>query len=81
MGLEIRQAQEHFYFGACVFLLLFTFSAGIGLSATNSLGTGLPLIISNVLTVVACTLLIHFRVVTFAQQSAAPQQQSTTTTV
>lgn len=33
MGFEIRQVQEHFYFGAVTFLWFFTFIAGIALAA------------------------------------------------
>ena len=81
MGLEIEQAREKFYFGATTFLLFFTFISGIALAATNQLATGLSLLISNVITVVACTLLLHFNVVTFAKKPPAvvvsSQQQPT----
>lgn len=60
--------RDHFFFGLTVFLLLFTFIAGIALAVTNQLAIGLSLLISNVLTTITCTLLLYFNLVTFPSE-------------
>lgn len=67
VGLQIRQPQEHFYFGAVTFLWFFTFIAGIALAASGQLAIGLSLLISNVVTTVVCVPLIIFKVVSFPE--------------
>ena len=72
---QITHQQELFFLGTSIFLILFTFMAGIALSASNNVATGVPLLLACIFTIGLSWLFTHFEWVTFSKNDSQNQAQ------